>query len=149
MQQILSRFDALVPEFGKRSFSLDDLHDQCSLDKIDVVEMEMALGHGLSWTDRGGDCTYVNRLITPSQRIIAGWHEYCHIQCHPTEARVLASLGPLANRTRWEVEANAVGIIALIPRVALQAPAIEIAHEYCVIQEVTDYRLQLFVNYGF
>lgn len=147
MRQMLSRFAALVPEFGERTLDLDDLHHLCEAETIETVEIPMRQAHGFSWTDPGGDCIYINQLITPSQKIIAGWHERLHLACHPTDARVLASLGPLASKVRWEIEADAAGVIALIPRRDLCLSVGEIAARYRIARKVVEFRLQLFADY--
>lgn len=115
MRRILSQVRALIPQFGICSLSFSDLRAECERRDICLYESPLEWLHGCAWSDPRGTRICLNRNLYPEAKLLAGWHELAHVLLHPIETSVLLSLGRWTNRNKWEAEADAVAVIAVLP----------------------------------
>jgi len=141
---LVGRFAALVPGFNERALDLEDLAAICDRVGIEVVEVPLRRYHGCAVYVDGLPFLYLNSLLAPPEKIIAGWHEFAHLVDHPPDLRVFTSTGGLWNLGKADRQAQAVGCLALMPDAevwGLNLP--EIMERYGVPRQVAEFRLDL------
>lgn len=149
MQNCLSRFTALIPEFNSRPLTLDDFYLECAGRSIKVREEPLDLIFGCTKSD--GELTVItlNSLIDDAGKTLTAFHELYHALIHPTKSEVLLSLGEYAPRDRWEKEAHSAALVALIPRRSLDLyTQAQLEELYEVPRQLAHFRLEIFRQYG-
>jgi Zn-dependent peptidase ImmA (M78 family) len=147
---LIERFSKEIEGFNERPLGLPDLYAECERRGIVVEEAVFKRVHGCSFFDRDGDVfLFVNRLLPEPLRALAGFHELKHVlyrDPHP----VCYSTPSLWNRTKYERQAQAVGLIALLPRVLISRmePG-EAQFESGLPKELVRQRYQLWLDYRY
>jgi len=141
---LLEQFSLSIEGFNVRSQSLSDLNRLCDQLDIEVVQFPMRRLHGVALEDDGFKYLYINSRLTGPEKVIAGFHEFCHLTSHSLEMSVLKSTGGLWNLQKYERQAQIVGTIALMPDPSLVGLSIEdIMHEFGVSRLIAEFRAGL------
>ncbi len=142
--QLIDRFSRLVPGFNRRSLALDDLYGLCDIHNIDVVHLPLRRVHGIAFEEDSYRCMYINRLLRIPFQIIAGFHEFCHFDYHTVDSRVCLSMGGLANLSKRERQAQAVGVVALMPAPLIVDMTVDdLMREFEVSRQIAEFRASL------
>lgn len=146
---ILETLSQLIPDINRRSLTIEDFYQDAARFGIRAREMPLREIHGGSVYYRGRPYIRINRLLSPPEKVIAGYHELTHILAHAPELAPFMSSGSCWNHGRDERDAQTVGVIALMPSAAVVGREIEVLmEEFGVKREIAEYRLQLFKRYG-
>jgi Zn-dependent peptidase ImmA (M78 family) len=139
------RFSQRIPDFNLRPLGLSDLYKECERREIFADEIPLRRIHGCSFQDEDGQpCLLVNSLIAEPYRVVAGYHELAHLLDHPPDPGVLLSTGSLWNQSKAEFQAQAVGVVALIPRELIESFDFgELAEEYGFPRDLIMFRAQI------
>jgi Zn-dependent peptidase ImmA (M78 family) len=140
----LERFCLAIDGFNVRSQSLNDLRRLCDQLEIEVVHLPLRRLHGVALEDDGFKYLYINSRLSGSEKIIAGFHEYCHLTSHSLEMSILKSTGGFWNLQKYERQAQIIGTIALMPDPALPGLSIEeVMQEFGVSRQIAEFRASL------
>jgi Zn-dependent peptidase ImmA (M78 family) len=143
-QLLLERARARIENFNREQLFLDDLFAHCDDRHIEVVWRPMRVAHGCSFYDEGEPYICLNPLVSKPEQIIAGWHEYLHITEHVPGVTTF-STGTFFNLSKFEYQAQVVGVMALMPDVMIRwLNEEEIMGEFGVSQDIARFRLSLF-----
>ncbi|MGH9764681.1 MAG: ImmA/IrrE family metallo-endopeptidase, partial [Blastocatellia bacterium] len=71
--------------------------------------------HGCSFHEGGRPFIYINSLLSHPEQVIAGFHEFHHLTDHALNTDVFLSTGNLWNRSKYEYQAQVVGVLAYMP----------------------------------
>lgn len=112
---LLERFSQRIDGFNQRQQSFEDLSALCISRGIELVQMPLRTLHGCALFEDGIPFLYVNSLISAAERVIAGFHEFCHLTDHSLEVGVFKSSGNLWNLPKVERQAQVVGVLAWMP----------------------------------
>lgn len=146
-----ARFSRRISGFNHRSLGLTDLYRECERRGIFADEIPLRRIHGCSFQDEDRQpCLLINALIAEPYRVVAGYHELAHLLDHPPDPGVLLSTGSLWNRSKAEFQAQAVGVVALIPRELIEKLDFgELAEEYAFPRDLIMFRAQIRRQFGF
>jgi Zn-dependent peptidase ImmA (M78 family) len=92
----------LIPGFNERALDLQAIYEQCERYGLVSRELRFRRYHGLSFHLEGVPFLYINTLVLPAERVIAGWHEFAHLMYHPDDACVFTSKGSLYRLSKAE-----------------------------------------------
>ena len=138
---LLERFSNRIPGFNVRPQHLTDLDGLCDELDIEVVQLPMRRLHGVALEDGGFRYLYINRLLDGAEKVIAGFHEYCHLTSHSLNVAVFKSTGGLWNLDKYERQAQIVGTVALMPEPAIRHLSVEeIMREFSVSRRIAEFR---------
>jgi Zn-dependent peptidase ImmA (M78 family) len=141
---LLERFCSRIPGFNVQSQCLNDLYRLCEQLDIEVVQFPMRQLHGAALEDDGFRYLYINRLLSTPERVIAGFHEYCHLTSHSLDVAVFKSTGGLWNLDKYERQAQIVGAVALMPEPAVCSLSVEeIMREFSVDLRIAEFRASI------
>lgn len=117
MRHILSTAYREIVDFGQRSLTMTDLSRECDARGISLFEVSMTAIHGLAWSNEGHTSLCINKNLYPEAKLLAGFHELGHHLLHIIDQQMRRSRGRWTNDDKMEAEADAVAVIALMPRV--------------------------------
>ena len=141
---LLEQFCHAIDGFNVRSQSLHDLGRLCDQLGIEVVQLPLRRLHGVALEDDGFKYLYINSRLSGPEKVIAGFHEYCHLTSHSLDMSILKSTGSLWNLQKYERQAQIIGAVALMPDPALSGLSIEeIMQEFGVSRQVAEFRAGL------
>jgi Zn-dependent peptidase ImmA (M78 family) len=141
---LLEQFRLTIDGFNVRSQSLNDLGRLCDELEIEVVQMPLRRLHGVALEDDGYKYLYINSRLSGPEKVIAGFHEYCHLTSHSLEMSILKSTGGLWNLQKYERQAQIIGTVALMPDPALSGLSIEeVMQEFGVSRQIAEFRAGL------
>jgi Zn-dependent peptidase ImmA (M78 family) len=141
---LLDQFRLTIDGFNVRSQSLNDLGRLCDELEIEVVQMPLRRLHGVALEDDGYKYLYINSRLSGPEKVIAGFHEYCHLTSHSLEMSILKSTGGLWNLQKYERQAQIIGTVALMPDPALSGLSIEeVMQEFGVSRQIAEFRAGL------
>lgn len=141
---LIERFANRIHGFNMRRQSLCDLYDLCEPLDVEVVQKPMRKLHGAAIEDMGFHYIYINSLLSGPLKVIAGFHEFCHLTDHALNVEAFKSTGNLWNLSKFERQAQIIGVIAWMPSVEIEGLSIEqIMREYGVPRNVAEFRLSL------
>lgn len=142
------RFADRVEGFNQKSLRLYDLYNYCEGSGIEVVEKQMRQLHGGAHELEGYQFIYINSLISYSEQIIAGFHELFHVLNHVGNAELCFSYGKVNNLSKQEFQAQAIGVIALMPLPEVYDMTIDqIVSEFYVSRQIAQLRFNIFQQY--
>jgi Zn-dependent peptidase ImmA (M78 family) len=142
------RFAAHVDGFNRKPLRLCDLYAYCERQNIEVVEMQMRQLHGGAHEYEGFQFIYINSLITYSEQIIAGFHELFHTLNHVGNGELCFSYGRVNNLSKQEFQAQAVGVVALMPLTEVYEMTVDrMMYEYTVSRQIAELRFNIFQQY--
>jgi Zn-dependent peptidase ImmA (M78 family) len=100
--------------------------------------------HGAAVEEDGFQYLIINSLLRGAEKVIAGFHEFCHLTDHVLDVDVFHFTGNLWNVNKYERQANIVGVIALMPAPSIQGLSVEdIMREFGVRREIAEFRASL------
>ena len=141
---LLEQFRLTIDGFNVRSQSLNDLGRLCDELEIEVVQMPLRRLHGVALEDDGYKYLYINSRLSGPEKVIAGFHEYCHLTSHSLEMSILKSTGGLWNLQKYERQAQIIGTVALMPDPELSGLSIEeVMQEFGVSRQIAEFRAGL------
>jgi Zn-dependent peptidase ImmA (M78 family) len=136
---------SLIPEFNRCSLTLEDLERICEAQNIELLYRNMRLLHGMAIQCDGVDVLRLNKLISYSEQVIAGFHELFHFLFHPVDSQVCLSYGRICNISKRELQAQIVGVIALLPISLVYKMTVEdMMREFEISKEIALFRLKVF-----
>lgn len=145
----LSRFEQVVEGFNQRSLRLFDLVTICEALDIEIVEKRMRSLHGSAYEEDGFRFVYINSLISPAEQVVAGFHELFHIFHHIGDGKLCQSRGATVRLSKQEKQAQAAGVIALMPLgVVYELSIEEMMREFDVSRRLAEFRLMIFRDLG-
>jgi Zn-dependent peptidase ImmA (M78 family) len=141
---LIDRFAERIEGFNVRSLTLGDLSRLCDERHIELVQTRMRSYHGVALEDDGYSYIYINSLLSEPERIIAGYHEYCHIADHCLDMSIRKSTGSFWNLTKYERQAQVIGTVALMPESWIRGLSVEgIGREFGVSRGIAEFRASL------
>lgn len=144
MNSFLEKFSVEVEGFNQKSLGLNQLIEICDGKKIELIEKPFRGLHGIAIEDRQHDYIFINQIISYSYKVIAGYHELFHILHHVGNGQECLSYGGVINLSKKEYQAQAVGVIALMPDVMIQGLSIEdLMREFDVSRRIAEFRFCL------
>lgn len=112
---LLDKFSSYIEDFNIERQSLSTLASCCARLEIEIVREPLRRLHGCAIEIDDYKAIYINSLIPEPLQVIVGFHEFCHVVYHAVNAEGCLSTGSNWNYSRIEREAQAVGVIALMP----------------------------------
>jgi Zn-dependent peptidase ImmA (M78 family) len=143
---LIERFRRRLPGFNVRRFCLRDLYDLCSYRGIDIIQMPLRALHGAAAEEDGYQYIFINSLLQNTEKIVAGFHEFCHLTDHVLDVDVFHFTGSLWNVNKYERQANIIGVLALMPAPSIQGMTVEdIMRQFGVRREIAEFRASLMI----
>lgn len=110
--------------------------------------MQMRGLHGSAYEEDGYKFIYINPLVSRTEQITAGFHELFHIFNHAGDGRICMSRGATVRISKQEKQAQAVGVIALMPLPIVAQMTIEdMMREFDVPRKLAQFRFKVFQEY--
>jgi hypothetical protein len=133
-----------VPDLGRRSLTLGDFEACCGRLEIEVIYLEMEEVRGVSFYEQGVPFIGLNSVLPRPEMVVTAFHELTHLLAHPfTEERFSEADADFSPEV-YELEANVVGVVALIPDEAAPWPlARRLVRRYGVTPRTAHFRLWL------
>ena len=141
---LLGRFLDRIAGFNDRQLTLADLAELCDRKGIELVQMPLRSLHGCALYQDGIPFLYINSRLNASDKVIAGFHEFCHLTDHALEVGVFKSTGNLWNLRKLERQAQTIGVLAWMPEAEAAGLEIdELMARFAVRREVAEFRSSL------
>ncbi len=131
---------------GSRAWTEDDFWNACSLTDTEVVWSKSRFPFCFTVPDEDIRCIVLPRSFTGPQLLFAMAHEFAHIALHGGDDPCIAFQG--YSDAKYEAEANAAALIALIPKQVLLSAA---DHSRCrspYLRKLWHDRERLYIIYG-
>ena len=115
----LDKFSKLKIGWNERPLNEADFHRLCRRFKITVDEYPMRVS-GFYYCLLGGHYIAIDSKLPPRQKLFVMFHEFAHFLMHAPDQNATASYHGVGRQTRKEREADAVALVALIPKTWLE-----------------------------
>ena len=144
----LDKFSKLKIGWNERPLTEADFHRLCRRFKITVDEYPMRVS-GFYYCLLGGHYIAIDSKLPPRQKLFVMFHEFAHFLMHAPDQNATASYHGVGRQTRKEREADAVALVALIPKIWLETrtPDEMIADDGVTADELAT-RYALFETHG-
>jgi Zn-dependent peptidase ImmA (M78 family) len=142
----LDKFAGGVEGFNQRALGIVDLEFFCLQHDIEIDEMQFRALHGIAVAISDCDYIYINSLISYPEKVIAGYHELFHLVQHigTGDSTRCLSEGQVVNLSKNEFQAQAAGVIALMPDALVDGMSVEdMMREFEVSRRIAEFRLRL------
>jgi Zn-dependent peptidase ImmA (M78 family) len=140
-RMLLERFAARIDGFNLRQQRLEDLSLLCERRGIEFIEIPLLTLHGCALCRDGIPFLYINSRLSRPEKVIAGFHEFCHLTDHSLEMGVVNSSGNFWNLSKLERQAQLVGVLAWMPQALARGLSVEeLIIRFGVKREVATFR---------
>jgi Zn-dependent peptidase ImmA (M78 family) len=142
--RLIERTAQRIAGFNERSLNLLDLRALCGVAGIEIVRISFEYLHGYPLYEEGVPYLFINRNLNRSERIIAGFHEFCHFMEHGVFVSRLLSTGNIKNLSRLERQAQIVGTVSLMPAPLIIGMTVEdLMRRFEIRREIAEFRASL------
>lgn len=142
--RFLDRFAEEVDGFNRKTLGGSDLEEVCLSLGIELIERPFRSLHGIAIEFREYNYVYVNSLISEPFKVIAGFHELFHVLHHIGDGKRCLSTGGVFNLSKNEYQAQAAGVIALMPnRIVAEMSVEDMMREFEITRQIAEFRLRL------
>jgi Zn-dependent peptidase ImmA (M78 family) len=144
---LIERMGRQIAGFNERPLTLDDFYRECDRRGITAEEVRLRQLHGFALYDGGTPGIVLNSLLGAPDRTVAAFHELTHVLDQVPFPHVCMSRPDNWNRSKQERQAQAVGLVAVIPRrLLIDLTLDEIAAEYGYPRRLVAERMQLWLD---
>jgi len=142
------KITALRIGWNERPLTETDFHRLCRKYKIKVEEMPLSAG-GFYYRLLGKDFIAIDSKLSHPKKLFVMFHEFAHFLMHAPGHNATANFHGVGKQTRYEREADAFALVALIPRAWLETrtPDELIADEGITAAMLRE-RVELFRRHG-
>jgi len=115
LKKLIDFYNRRISGFNERSLTFDDLVRECNRSGITILTLKLRRARGGALWANEDPYLILSSSLSEPDLIITGFHELYHLQCNPPGAEILFSDGNLSDLRSAEQQANAVGLVALMP----------------------------------
>ncbi|MFZ1700806.1 MAG: ImmA/IrrE family metallo-endopeptidase [Pyrinomonadaceae bacterium] len=120
MQFFRKKLTHLNIGWNERPLTESDFHRICKSFKITVTEMPLRVS-GFYYRVMGRDFIAIDSRLTGSEKLFVMFHELGHFLFHTPETGATANFHGIGHKTRYESEADAFALAAIIPFAMLRS----------------------------
>jgi hypothetical protein len=143
-RMLLERFAHRIRGFNDRQLCLNDLYVLCEERGIEPVEIPMLTLHGCAFNQDGIPFLYINSRLSRAEKVIAGFHEFCHLTDHSLEIGGFKSSGSCWSLSKIERQAQLIGVLAWMPQAQAAGLSVEeLVAQYSVKPQIARFRVAI------
>lgn len=141
---LIDRFEARIPGFNRFSLSFYYWVEVCDAYGVKVLQRPMRILHGLAMQGKKRPYIIINSTLTGPEKVIAVGHEFTHITDQILETSLFLSTGNLWNLSKFDRQAQIVGVVGLIPEPHITGKTAEdLMRDFGIKRAVAEFRLSL------
>ena len=146
MQFLTDKLSELNICWNERPLTEADFYRLCKRFNIRVQEMPLRVS-GFYYRVMGRDFIAIDSRLTGMQKLFVMYHELGHFLFHMPESGATANFHGVGHKTRYENEADAFALCAILPRSELKALT---EHETTddITHEILESRFAILERYG-
>lgn len=115
MRFLTEKITKLQIDWNERPLNETDFYCLCKRFKITIQEMPLRVS-GFYYRAMGRDFIAIDSRLTGTGKLAVLFHELAHFLFHTPESGATANFHGVGRKTRYETEADAFALCALIPR---------------------------------
>ncbi|HEY7544432.1 MAG TPA: ImmA/IrrE family metallo-endopeptidase [Blastocatellia bacterium] len=145
---LVEAFSQWIPGWGRRQLGWSDLEALCTDLGIELIQAHLKDADGYAFWVDGTPYIFVADHLSGPEKVIAGFHELCHILYHSEHSSIFRRCGNLWNWSKCDRQAEIVGAVAWMPDVRGLSVE-EVMEEFGVSRDVALFRSQVILWEGF